>query len=632
MQKHVRIFFLAIFVGITQLNFCQTVTNVLHGDEQELESNYHFQLKKDKEAVDRALNGWWQESMKTHDQRVAWFKKAKFGCFVHWGVYSGPAGIWKGKDVMGYAEHLMRKEKIPLEEYKREVVAPFNPVKFSADEWMKRVKETGMKYFIITAKHHDGFAMFFSDVYPYDMRLTKFDRDPMLELRNAAKKYGIKFGFYYSHAFDWENPDAPGNDWYYNNPGGDKLLFGKDWWLKDTAFISKADKYVNEKAIPQIKELIRKYNPDILWFDTPHKLPLFENIKILKSIREIAPNIVVNGRLARFDDFNFGDYINTGDRAAHFHHVKGLWESIPTTNESYGYSKVDKYHKPSGYFIRLLASAASKGGNILLNVGPMGNGQWDPADVKIFEGIGKWMKVNSESIYGTEPSPFPVQAWGVITKKENNLYLHVFKWPKDGKLILGGLISEVNNAYLLSDETKKELPLQRINHYDLQMTIPDKSPDTINTVIVLNTKNKIQVDSIRLLSASMENHLMVFDSKIHGEDLSYGDGKVNREYITGWKNKDQWISWDCRVDMPIEFQLGLNFNTADKNDSGKVYIVIDDKSIPVNYQPVPTGSRRVKAGSIKLATGKHEIKLVAGTYTGKEFIRPLSIVLTPLGI
>jgi alpha-L-fucosidase len=183
----------------------------------------------------------------------------------------------------------------------------------------------------------------------------------MKELAAACKKYGLKFGFYYSHAFDWEDPDAPGNDWDYENPGGDLNLFGgRNWYDIHPELLPKAIQYVDKKAIPQIRELLTNYHPDILWFDTPHKLPLSENIRILKQ-READPNVVVNGRLARSDHYNFGDYKNTADRPAEFFPVSGDWEAIPTTNESYGYSKEDNSHKPASHFIRLLAKAASRG-------------------------------------------------------------------------------------------------------------------------------------------------------------------------------------------------------------------------------------------------------------------------------
>ena len=230
-------------------------------------------------------------------------------CSYIGGVYSLPGGEWKGQKVSGYAEHLMRKEKITRSEY-LEVAHAFNPVKFNADEWVKNAKNAGMNYLIITAKHHDGFAMFDSKVSDFTVvKQTAWKHDPMVDLAAACKKYGVRFGFYYSHAFDWEHPDAPGNDWEYKNPGGDLNLFGgRNWYDLHPELLSKAKKYVDEKAIPQIKELLQKYHPDILWFDTPQKLPLSENIRILKAIRETDPNVVVNGRLARGASLMMGDY------------------------------------------------------------------------------------------------------------------------------------------------------------------------------------------------------------------------------------------------------------------------------------------------------------------------------------
>src|SRR5688500_7627244 len=179
---------------------------------------------RDQLAIDEAVNGWWTASMKTHEQRIQWWREAKFGMFIHWGIYSLPGGEWKGEKVGGYAEHLMRKEKITRKEY-LELAHQFNPLKFNAEEWILQAKKAGMKYFIITAKHHDGFAIYDSKISDFDIiDQTPFKKDPMAELAFAAKRHVVKFGFYYSHAFDWEHPDAPGNDWEYNNPDGDKLV------------------------------------------------------------------------------------------------------------------------------------------------------------------------------------------------------------------------------------------------------------------------------------------------------------------------------------------------------------------------------------------------------------------------
>jgi alpha-L-fucosidase len=292
--------FLYLLLGVC----CGSAVAQTAGDEDKEMLNRGKQ--RDQALIDEAKNGWWAASMKTHEQRIAWWREAKFGMFIHWGIYSLPGGEWKGVKVSGYAEHLMRKEKILRKDY-IDLAHQFNPVLFNAEEWILHAKQAGMKYFIITSEHHDGFAMFDSKVSDFTIvKQTPFKRDPMAELAAAAKKHGIKFGFYYSHAFDWEHPDAPGNDWEYKNPGGDLNLYdGRNWYDLHPDLLPKAVKYVNEKAIPQIKELLVKYHPDIIWFDTPQKLPLSENIRILKAIRETDANVVVNGRLARYGGGNF---------------------------------------------------------------------------------------------------------------------------------------------------------------------------------------------------------------------------------------------------------------------------------------------------------------------------------------
>ncbi|MBD8347571.1 alpha-L-fucosidase [Dysgonomonas sp. HGC4] len=601
------------------------------GDEQGMDVG-KLDLHQDSIAVQEALSDWWKDSQKTLSERMSWYNDAKFGCFIHWGVYSEAGGEWKGKPVTGYSEHLMRKEKISLQEYKDKLVIPFNPIDFDADEWMLHAKEAGMRYFIITAKHHDGFAMYFSDAYPYDMRMTKYNKDPMMELRAAATKYGIKFGFYYSHAFDWEHPDAPGNDWDYNNPGGDKLIGGANWWLTRTDFIPHAEKYVSEKSIPQIVELIKKYNPDILWFDTPHKLPLYENIRILKSIREASPDIVVNGRLARFAGGNLGDYINTGDRAAYFFPVKGYWESIPTTNESYGYSKYDSSHKAVSHFIRLVSSATSKGGNILMNVGPMGNGKWDEKDVEIFKGVGKWLSVYGEAIYGNERTDLPVQTWGVTTKRDNITYLHIYNWPKDGKLIVGGLTSDIDKAWIVGNSNKNELKTGRLSSKDVEIFLPQIAPDTINTVVALTLKEKKAAYPVRLLSTSSENILYAFDAELKGVGLGYGDGKPNRNYVKGWNNNSQSFQWKFRINEAVNYDIYIEYNTESEKDKGSVILNINGKRYEINYVPrlEKDGVNSIKAGQISIPKGEYICLLEGDKYEGVSYLRPIAVRLIPV--
>jgi alpha-L-fucosidase len=605
-------------------------------------ANGNGSLGRDEKAVAEAVEGWWTASMKTHDQRIAWFRESEFGCFIHWGVYSTFGGEWNGKPFRGYAEHMMRSQKIPRAEYVEKVVSVFSPVKFDADEWVRLIKSAGMKYVIITAKHHDGFAMYPSSVGQYNIRdATPYKRDPMGELAAAARKHGLRFGFYYSHAFDWEHPDAPGNDWDYNNPAGDKGLHGGlTWYDKHPDLLAKARKYIDEKAIPQIAELVKNYQPDILWFDTPSKIPLSENLRIMKAVREFAPNVVINGRLARGLDRSFGDYKNTGDRAAEMVPTEGDWETIPTTNESYGYHKHDQSHKPVSHFIQLMAKAAARGGNLLMNIGPMGDGQIDRKDQQILLGIGKWLTVNGKSIYGTERTPLPVQSWGESTRQGNTLYLHVFDWPRNGKLVVGGLKSSVRKAYLL-EAPQKNLKTARLNDNDIVIDVPvgaslrgrPSGSDAADTVIALEVKGEIKTNPVRLLaSMSQPNVLRVFDGELHGTGLRFGDGKAPRAYVLDWKNPAQWVGWKVRVIEASEFDVSLKYTTASAANRGTYTVTIGEHALKNSVEPTPAESeaKTVGLGRVKLKPGEYEIAVKPVDIQGVELMRMFYVALIPV--
>ena len=584
--------------------------------------------QRDQQAIDEAKNGWWAASMKNHDERIQWWQQARFGMFIHWGVYSLPGGEWKGKKVEGYAEHLMRKEKISRTDYLA-LAHQFNPVLFNADEWARHAKEAGMKYMIITSKHHDGFAMYDSKVSDFNiMQQTPFKRDPMAALSAACHKYGIKFGFYYSHAFDWEHPDAPGNDWEYSNPGGDKGLNGGiNWFNLHPELLPKAQKYVNEKAIPQIKELLAKYHPDILWFDTPSKLPLSENIRILKAIREVDTHVVVNGRLARSSEISFGDYKNTADRPLEFYPATGDWEAIPTTNESYGYHKFDSSHKPVSDFVHLLAKAASRGGNLLMNIGPKGDGAFDSKDLVILKGIGGWMQKNGQSIYGSAASPLPLQSWGVSTVKGNMLYLHVFNWPADNKLYVGGLKSGIGKVYLL--DGKKPLTANRVNENDMVILLPAKMPDTMATVIAIELKGSLKTDSVQVLTPNMSNHrLLAFDAQLHGKGLSYGDGKAGKYYVQNWKSNDQWLSWTFRTTQPATFTINMKYIAGEGN--GGTFVLqtgTQAKEIKITGSGSDTKVSTKDIDTISLPAGTHELIIKPVSIDKGELMKLLELQL-----
>jgi len=590
---------------------------------------------RDRNAISAAEAGWWKESLVGQEQRIKKWKEASFGMFVHWGIYSQYGNIWKGKRGGGYAEHLMRVMQIPRQEY-LDSAARFNPVNFNAEEWVMLAKNAGMKYFIITSKHHDGFAMYPSQyASAYSTKSTAFKRDPMAELAKACHKHGLLFGFYYSHAFDWEDPNAPGNDWDYNNPGGDKLLGGANWFDNHPDWLPKAKRYVDEKAIPQIQELIHKYNPDLLWFDTPHKLPLSENLRILKAIREADPTIVVNGRLARTGDKNYGDYLNTADRPEEFYPVSNgaYWEAIPTTNDSYGYSLTDMNHKPTAHFIQLLAKAKAMGGNILLNIGPKGDGSFDEPDVDILKGMGLWMTKNKESVMGVDPSPLPRQQWGVITKRKSTLYLHVFNRPKGELLTVGGLTAGIKSLSLLS--SKKSIKGYSSDAVGLHIPLDQIAADPADEVIVVQLKQDIAApesnDLIYVDAQVTENRLLSFYAKQYGNPMKFGDGKRDRYYVSGWKNSNQYLVWDINVLKRAQFNVSVRYVKDVGNIGGDMILKIGGKAFNFSINPSsPTSGRgnSIRLGQIDLPLGKQSVELCAKNIVGGETVKFLEVVLT----
>lgn len=569
---------------------------------------------------------WWRDSRTNLDERLAWFRDARFGMFIHWGVYSGLGNQFQGRRGGGYAEHIQRILKIPIPVYRQEVAGKFDPTNFDADTWVRLARDAGMKYIVITAKHHDGFAMWPTKVNDYNvMDATPWHHDPMADLKAACDKYGIKFGFYYSQAFDWGNSNAPGNDWDFNNPGGDRKLFGVDWWNTYPEFMKSARKYVDTKVIPQLRELITLYHPAILWFDTPGKLPPSENLRIMKAVREADPNVIISGRLVH----GWGDYDDTTDRPANFPPHAGDWEGIPTTDESYGWNPFDTAHKPPSHFIRLLAKAAARGGNLLLNIGPMGNGEIDPKDVAILKGIAAWWQVNGESIRGTTRTPLPVQTWGESTRKGDKLYLHVFEWPASRELVVGGLESDVKMASLPDQRSLNPflLRVRRINAVDVSVQLPDAAPSPVDSVVELDCAGPIMTDTNRLLQPEFPNDtLRAFDGDLHGK-LRFGPGKKTDDVVLNWTNTNESVTWPVRLEKPVNYEVFANYDAADDSAGGTFTVSFGSKSLQCTVQP--NSNQSVLLGLVPLDAGTFEIKVAADKINGKELFRLRNLELKP---
>jgi alpha-L-fucosidase len=588
--------------------------------------------------AERPEMAWWRASMETREQRLPWWREARFGMFMHWGVYSALGGVWEGQPVRGYAEHIQRIRKIPRAQYLEQAAGRFNPTGFDADAWIAAARQAGMGYFIITAKHHDGFAMFDSAVSPDTVvKATPWRRDPMRALADACRRQGVRFGFYYSHAFDWGEANGVGNDWEHQNPGGDSLLHGRDWWLAAPQLLPRVRRYVDEKAIPQLRELIANYAPDILWFDTPHKLPPEENLRILQAVRAAGPGLVVNGRIVQDIEggppARFGDYRSTADRPAEFAPppAEGIldWEGIPTTNESYGWHQQDHSHKPPRHFVELLAKAAARGGNLLLNVGPRGDGRIDPPDLAILEGIGAWMKDNRSSIAGTTRTPLPVQAWGESTRRGNTLYLHLLNPPRGRRVIVGGLRTPVVRATLLADPKRAPLPTVRLGDLDLSVTLPPRLPEPAPVVVVLETEGPPEADPARLLSGDVaRDTLRAFDGELTG-GLQYGGGKTRDAWVHGFRRPDQTVRWPVRLREPATFEVAIAYDAPAAAAGGTFVVELGEGRALAGTvaetpaAPVPLGRVALPAGSFTLAVRPTAIR-------GPELLRLRAIVLTPV--
>lgn len=431
----------------------------------------------------------------SREERMRWWREARFGMFIHWGVYSVLEGVYKGHhQAHGGAEWIMNRMKIPVAEY-QSYARQFNPVRYDPDAWVRMAKEAGMKYIVITSKHHDGFAMFKTSASKWNIvDATPYGKDVLKPLAEACQKYGIKLGFYYSQAQDW------------NNPGGaaSRKLMKEGWPNPDSAKIDAytaahkghwdplqttrtMDEYMEDVAIPQVRELLTQYGKiAIFWWDTPTDMKEAYARK-LQDLLKLQPGIITNDRLER-PDFP-GDYMTPEQRIPKEKVAGKDFEVCMTMNGTWGYRNYDHNWKSVKTLVRNLVDIASKGGNYLLNVGPKPDGTFPQPSVDILKGIGNWMQVNGESIYATEASPLPSLSWGRCTMKHEKghtvLYLSVFDWPADHKLLVPGVKGKVIQASLLAGGSRLHT---RANGQELEIQLPARAPDTIASVVKLVVK------------------------------------------------------------------------------------------------------------------------------------------------
>src|SRR5579875_3110531 len=326
----------------------------------------------------------------SQDEKMAWFRQAKYGLFLHWGLYAIPAGVWKGKPVRISSEWIMAHARIPLKEYEQ-LARQFDPVQFDAEQWVQIAKDAGMKYIVITAKHGDGFAMYRSRVSSYNVYdATPFHRDPCMELAKACARQGLKFGFYYSQTIDWQDPGGMGNTWDFESD---------DAKLADGAY----DRYLTGKVMPQVRELLTSYGPVCeLFFDTPNKMDQQQRgERIVDLVHALQPACLIDGRLGVP-----GDSTTMADNGIPSRSIQGDWETPAELNHSWGFDQNDSDYKAPSQVIFNLVDIVSKGGNYLLDVGPTALGTIPIVAVNNLSTVGRWLRVNGDAVYGAGRSPF----------------------------------------------------------------------------------------------------------------------------------------------------------------------------------------------------------------------------------
>ena len=545
------------------------------------------------------------ETKQQRDARMHWWREAKFGMFIHWGVYAVPAGTWNGKQIPGIGEWIMNRGKIPCADYQA-FAKQFNPVKYDADQWVRIAKSAGMQYIVITSKHHDGFALFDSKASDWNIvKATPYGKDLLKPLADACRKYGLKLGFYYSQAQDWNNGgSAAGGKW-------------------DKAQQRDMDDYIDKVAVPQVKEILTRYGecPAVLWWDTPTDMNRQRAEKLIRLLK-LKPGIIHNNRLG-------GGF--KGDTETSEQHIPATgfpgrdWETCMTMNGTWGYKSYDDSWKSTETLLRNLIDIASKGGNYLLNVGPTAEGLIPQPSIDRLAEVGKWMKVNGDAIFGTTASPFKKLPFnGRCARKPGKLYLHVFDWPTDGKLLVP-MTSSITKAYLLTAPAK----LAPVTSTDNGQTIalPAKAPDKVATVIVAEIAGdpEVIVPPVQPVAQAADGSLKLDapEAILHGE-LKL-EAKHKNQNIGYWLNTVDWVEWPINITQPGRFTVTAEIAAQ---ASGAFEIIVGDQELQARAPNTGDFGKFQKAtlGEIRIASGKTTFIIKAV----KEGWRPFNLATVTL--
>ncbi|MBM3787132.1 MAG: hypothetical protein FJW30_22475 [Acidobacteria bacterium] len=540
-------------------------------------------------------------------ERTRWFRDAKFGIFIHWGPYS----------VIGRHEWARHRLRIPQPEYDR-YARQFNPVKFNAVEWAELIRSAGAKYAVITSKHHDGFSIYRSKASSYDMEITPYPGDPLKDLAEATRRLGLRLGFYHS-IMDWHHPAyTPRRDWEPATSPGD------------------LPRYI-EYMKSQLRELLTGYG-DVatIWFDGEweHKPAGIGADSIREMIQSLQPNTLINDRLYNRQPGNPADF-GTPEQYVPATGTGGLWESCVTINtDSWGYNKYETEFKTSRDLIRMLIEVASKGGNLLLNIGPRPDGTIQPEFVDRLQAIGRWMDVNNEAIYETTASPFArLPFFGRATVKGSTLYLHLFDWPRDGRVRVPGLRNIVHRATLLASSTTV-LRTERDGE-DIVVHLPAEAPDETASVIALQLDGAPNVlpyveraaeDGTLTLRAAAAEIETRFEQRAKKENL------LGRVYLTNWTRPDDVPAWRIQVPKAGRYRVTIRY-AAGRASSGLPYkIQAGGQWVTGNTEPTSGNEvfEEFTAGHLQLKAGEQSVQVVSMAPAGVTAMNLESVTLRPV--
>ncbi len=525
------------------------------------------------------------------------FDEGNFGMFIHWGLFSHLGGKWQGKTYYGIGEWIMNPAMagIPVYAYKS-VAKDFNPSEFDAKAIARLARDAGMKYIIITSKHHEGFAMFHSKADSFNIvDATPFARDPMKELSAACREMGLGFGFYYSHNQDWTAPGGSGGP--KHNADGTPVSF---------------EDYFYRKCLPQVKELCTNYGPlDFIWFDTPGNIKKELVVELVKVVRELQPNAMLCSRVGH----GMGDYDSKGDMEVPPVNIPGFWETCDTNNDSWSYAWYDNNFKSPKEILDRLISTVARGGTYLFNVGPNGQGQIPETGAQFLRDAGKWIQKYPQVVYAAGASPWGhAMPWGDITCKDKSMFLTVFEWPQDGKMYLPGLKKEIVSARLLKETKGKKISFENRNGWTI-FHVPFKPGDVPASVIEITFRNvpePADIDPALGLSPNTGTRLLTVFADVKGAESKaiswmekFGEWKHVTQ-ISKWAEGSS-ASWILDVLQPGYYYLDLRY----KGKGRLVWNVSTDEGIVVQNQQAATEKYRdYPMGILEFKkSGKHTVNV-----------------------